>query len=260
MPEMPANEMPAKKREYRAPALEKGLDVLELLAAHRGGLTLAQISNALDRSSSELFRMVQVLEARGYVGRAADEDGLVLTNKLFALGMTRAPAKDLLEAALPVMRAVAQRIGQSCHLAVASGDQMVVVARIEAPGDQGFSVRVGYRRKIVEATSGLVLFAFQPEAVRRRWGAELRAETTDAVWKAFEANGAKARSEGHVQAGSYVTSAVVDLSVPIQGPDGVAAALTCPYVDTPTAIPMPDTVVELQKAAADITSEIRPTA
>lgn len=128
----------AKKRDYRAPALEKGLDVLELLAANRGGLTLTQISSALERSSSELFRMVQVLEARGYVGRAADEDGLILTNKLFALGMARAPAKDLLEAALPTMRAVCPRIGQSCHLAVASGDQMVVVARVEAPGDQGF--------------------------------------------------------------------------------------------------------------------------
>lgn len=254
------SEVPAKKREYRAPALEKGLDVLELLAAHRGGLTLAQISNALDRSSSELFRMVQVLEARGYVGRAADEDGLVLTNKLFALGMTRAPAKDLLEAALPVMRSVAQRISQSCHLAVASGDQMVVVARIEAPGDQGFSVRVGYRRQIVAATSGLVLYAFQPDGVRERWGGELKAGASAATWKAFEANAAQARKDGYVRAGSYVTSAVVDLSVPIHGPDGVAAALTCPYVDTPTALPIADTVTSLQKAAAEITGEIRPTA
>ncbi len=255
------SDVPAtKKREYRAPALEKGLDVLELLAANRSGLTLAQISNALDRSSSELFRMVQVLEARGYVGRAADEDGLVLTNKLFALGMTRAPAKDLLEAALPVMRSIAQRIGQSCHLAVASGDQMVVVARIEAPGDQGFSVRVGYRRPIVEATSGLVLYAFQPEAVRQRWDETLRGSASAAVWKAFQASAAQARKDGYVRADSYVTKAVVDLSVPIYGADGVAAALTSPYVDTPTAISMTDTVAGLQKAAAEITAEIRPTA
>ncbi len=254
------SDVPAKKREYRAPALEKGLDVLELLAAHRGGLTLAQISNALDRSSSELFRMVQVLEARGYVGRAADEDGLVLTNKLFALGMTRAPAKGLLEAALPAMRAVAQRIGQSCHLAVASGDQMVVVARIEAPGDQGFSVRVGYRRPIVEATSGLVLYAFQPDSVRQRWDEALKAGASAVAWKAFQASAAQARQDGHVRADSYVTKAVVDLSVPIHGPDGVAAALTCPYVDTPTAIPMPETVKALLAAATEITGEIRPIA
>ncbi len=254
------SETRAKKREYRAPALEKGLDVLELLAANRSGLTLAQISNALDRSSSELFRMVQVLEARGYVGRAADEDGLVLTNKLFALGMTRAPAKDLLEAAVPIMRGVCQQIGQSCHLAVASGDQMVVVARIEAPGDLGFSVRVGYRRKIVEATSGLVLYAFQPEAVRQRWTKELKPGVNAAVWKDFEAAAGKARFDGFVRGDSFVTKAVVDFSVPIHGPDGVAAALTCPYLDNVSAIATSDTVSILQRAAAEITAEIRPTA
>lgn len=254
------SETRAKKREYRAPALEKGLDVLELLATHRSGLTLAQISNALDRSSSELFRMVQVLEARGYVGRAADEDGLVLTNKLFALGMTRAPAKDLLEAALPIMRSACLQIGQSCHLAVASGDQMVVVARMEAPGDLGFSVRVGYRRKIVEATSGLVLYAFQPEAVRQRLAEDLKPGVGAAAWKAFDAAAGKARVEGFVRSDSYVTKAVVDFSVPVYGPDGVAAALTCPYLDSASAITTADTVAALQRAAAEISAEIRPTA
>ncbi len=249
-----------KKREYRAPALEKGLDVLELLAANRGGLTLAQISNALDRSSSELFRMVQVLEARGYVGPAADEDGLVLTNKLFALGMTRAPAKDLLEAAMPIMRGASQQIGQSCHLAVASGDQMVVVARIEAPGDLGFSVRVGYRRKVVEATSGLVLYAFQTEAVRQGWAKDLKPGVSAPVWKAFEAAAGQARLDGFVRGDSYVTKAVVDFSVPVYGPDGVAAALTCPYLDNVSAIATSDTIAILQRAAAEITAEIRPTA
>ncbi len=252
------SEPSANKRQYRAPALEKGLDVLELLATNRGGLTLAQISNALDRSSSELFRMVQVLEARGYVERAADQDGLVLTNKLFALGMTRAPVKDLLEAALPAMRAVCQVIGQSCHLAVASGRQMVVVARIEAPGDEGYSVRIGYRRKIVEATSGLVLYAFQPDSVRSRWGEDLSDGVPSETWQAFEAKVATARAEGYVKADSYVTKTVVDLSVPVYGVDRVAAALTCPYVATPSAISIPSTIDALKRASAAITAEIRP--
>src|SRR5271170_6716179 len=120
-------------RKYRAPALEKGLDILELLAGSRQPLSLNQISSTLDRSTSELFRMVQVLEFRGYVAIAGSGDGYVLTNKLFAIGMRRAPTKDLIEAALPVMRRLSESIRQSCHLAVASGDQMVVVARVEAP-------------------------------------------------------------------------------------------------------------------------------
>lgn len=251
MPELEDND-----RKYRAPALEKGLDVLELLAAHRTPLTLSQISTALDRSVSELFRMVQVLEFRGYVGPAPKGDGLVLTNKLFALGMTRAPAKDLLEAALPRMRQLSFAIGQSVHMAVASDDQMVVVARVEAPGDLGFSVRVGYRRPLVEATSGLVLYAFQPEAIRTEWRQRLKPLAGAERWNDFEARAKAARAQGHVSAVSAVTRLITDLSAPVMGPEGVAAALTSPYVETPAAIPMADTVAAIQATAREISLEL----
>ena len=243
-------------RKYRAPALEKGLDVLELLAAHRTPLTLSQISTALDRSVSELFRMVQVLEFRGYVGPSPTGEGLVLTNRLFALGMTRAPAKDLLEAALPQMRKLSLAIGQSVHMAVASADQMVVVARIEAPGDLGFSVRVGYRRPVVEATSGLVLYAFQPDKVRSGWRARLKPAAGAELWTDFETRATTARKVGYVRADSAVVRQITDLSAPIMGPEGVAAALTVPYVQTPTAIPMPDTIAAIQATARDISGEL----
>jgi DNA-binding IclR family transcriptional regulator len=243
-------------RRYRAPALEKGLDVLELLAARGAPLTPSQISSALDRSVSELFRMVQVLEFRGYVAQAPGGDGLVLTNKLFALGMTRAPVRDLLEAALPAMRRVSNTISQSCHLAVSSDSQMVVVARIEAPGDQGFSVRVGRRRPLVEATSGLVLYAFQPERVRRDWAERLRSQVAPPAWEAFDAKAGQARVDGYVQEASDVTKHVLDLSVPVMDAEGVAAALTSPYIETPSAIPVPATIAALQAAAREISTEL----
>ena len=91
-------------RKYRAPALEKGLDVLELLASHGAAMTPSQISLALGRSLSELFRMIQVLEFKGYISPSLSGDGYELTNKLFTLGMSRAPVKSLVEAALPRMR------------------------------------------------------------------------------------------------------------------------------------------------------------
>lgn len=205
---------------------------------------------------SELFRMLQVLETRGYVTPADRGDGLVLTNKLFSLGMTRAPAKALMEAALPAMRRLADVIRQSIHLAIASGDQMVVVARIESPGDQGFSVRVGYRRGLVGVTSGLVLYAFQPERARREWASRLRPTVDPATWAAFEARAAQARADGHVCADSDVTRLVVDLSIPVIAPDGVAAALTCPYIVTPSSRSIPETLAEMRAAALDIAREL----
>jgi DNA-binding IclR family transcriptional regulator len=132
--------------KYRAPALEKGLAVLELLAGAREPMSLNAISRQLKRSVSELFRMIQVLESHGYLEVSNSGEGYVLSNKLFALGMARAPTKDLLDVALPIMHRLTAKIGQSCHLVVASGDQMVVVARVEAPGDQRANGAIGDRR------------------------------------------------------------------------------------------------------------------
>lgn len=38
---------------YRAPALDKGLDILELLAGTEEGLSQAEIAKALDRTPTE---------------------------------------------------------------------------------------------------------------------------------------------------------------------------------------------------------------
>ena len=56
---------------YRAPALDKGLDILELLAEHPDGLTRAEIVKELGRGPSEIYRMLERLVARQYVMRSA---------------------------------------------------------------------------------------------------------------------------------------------------------------------------------------------
>lgn len=244
-------------RKYSAPALEKGLDVLELLAARGTPLTMSQIAAELNRSVSELFRMVDALVHRGYVAQSESGEGFELTNKLFALGVARAPAKSLLEDALPEMRKLTRVIGQSCHLAVASENQMVVVARIEAPGNQGYSVRVGYHRPLVDSTSGLVLYAFQAEEVRAEWRSRLAPTVSQKVWKAFDERAATARSHKYVRADSDVTRHIVDLSAPIMGTNEVVAALTCPYIETPLAIPIKDTITAIRNTANEIASKLR---
>lgn len=246
----------ASDQKYRAPALEKGLDILELLASSREPMSLNQISLTLKRSVSELFRMVQVLEFRGYVAIAGSGDGYVLTNKLFAVGMRRAPTKDLIDAALPVMRRLTEKIRQSCHLAVASGDQMVVIARVEAPGDLGFSVRIGYRIALISSASGLVLYAFQPELVRTEWKARLSAGVSRREWVAFERRGHAAREEGYVKVDSTAVGGVIDLSAPVMQFGSVAAALTTPYVRTSQSLTAAETVGQVVLATKEISSDL----
>ena len=242
-------------RKYRAPALEKGLDVLELLAAEKAALNLSTISERLGRSAGELFRMLQVLEYKGFITFSETGAGYVLSNKLFALGMAQAPVRSLLEVAMPIMRRLSVAIGQSCHIAVPSEDQIVVVARIERPGDLGFSVRIGYRREITRATSGLVLFAFQTDEIRRIWlkRCGLKGNAADDFVTRAEA----VRTRGYHQAASHFVQGIVDLSAPVLRSEAAVAALTVPFVHSMPLVASKEAAIgQVREAAANISSEL----
>jgi len=249
---------PQEKQKYRAPALEKGLDVLELLARHKTPLSMSQISTALDRSLSELFRMVHILQDRGYLESAKDGEGLVLTDKLFTLGMTRAPTRSLLEIALPVMRRLSVAIGQSCHLTIPSGDQVVVIARVEAPGELGFSVRKGHRRPFVNTASGVALYGFATAEAQAALRDNLQDTVEPSVWATFEGEVRQAQAQGYVRSESRTVAQIVNFSCPVFAGRAVIAALTSPYVATSLAIPVDETVAHLSAAAKEIAAALAP--
>jgi DNA-binding IclR family transcriptional regulator len=242
---------------YRAPALEKGIDILELLATQSRPMTLTQIVNRLERSHGELFRMVQVLEYRGYIEQDPANDGYRLTDRLFSLGMQQPRTRNLIELALPVMRQLALEGGQSCHLALHSRGEMVVVARMESPEQVGFSVRVGYRRPLVQTASGAVLYAFQPEDIRRRWEKLLDPPLSDKELAEFRVH-AEAVRERHVElTPSRFVAGVTDISAPVMRGGMAAAALTVPYLKKlQPALSARETSVLVRQAADRISGQL----
>ena len=73
---------PTDADRYRAPALDKGLDILELLAEQKDGLTRAEITKSLGRNASEMYRMLERLVVRQYVVRSPAGDRYSLSLKL----------------------------------------------------------------------------------------------------------------------------------------------------------------------------------
>jgi DNA-binding IclR family transcriptional regulator len=237
---------------YRAPALEKGLDVLELLLSARRPMTAARITEALSRSPGQLFRMIQVLERRGFIAQSAD-GGYAPTDRLFSLGLEQAPVKTLLELAIQPMRRLAYDCDQSCHLAVRAGGDIVVIARMESAGPLGFSVRVGYRQSIVTTASGAVLYAFQPPEIRMRWEATFRPALTTAKLKAFRAESARLLARGYERRASQFVDGVTDVSVPITRGGVAVAALTIAFLrKRPEYLSMSETLTAMRETAAQI--------
>ncbi|MDP1730046.1 MAG: IclR family transcriptional regulator [Devosia sp.] len=217
--------------KYRAPALDKGLDILELLAATEEGLSQAEIAKALDRSPNEIYRMLDRLVRRDYVRRIYG-DRYELTLKLFELAHASPPIRRLVSQALPVLRRFARDSEQACHLVIHDRNILVVVAQVDSPGYWNVSIRVGSRISLVNTGSGHVFLAFASPEERELMLEDLEASMREHLTPALQGRLAKVREQGFETMASLQVSGVTNLSVPIFGPVGsVIAALTCPYTE-----------------------------
>ncbi len=239
----------ADAERYRAPALDKGLDILELLSEQPGGLTRSEIVKALDRSPSEIYRMLERLVARDYVSRSPEGDRHSLSLKLFVMANRHPPLNRLASRALPVMEAFAEAVRQSCHLAVLDRGMAAIVVQVSGPGPVSLAVRVGTRIPLATSGSGRVLLAFNPQA-QRELVEVARGTLPD---KALLQGIAKT---GHWIGESHQTYGVIDMSWPLLGPNGEAfAALTCPFLrplDTVGGRSAEDVAALLAEAAREL--------
>ncbi|WP_152044710.1 IclR family transcriptional regulator [Aureimonas psammosilenae] len=223
--------LPEPEERYRAPALDKGLDIIELLSEQPGGLTRAEIVKAMGRSPSEVYRMLERLVARDYVGRSLEGDRYALTMKLFALAHRHPPLRRLVTPAQPLMDDFSRQARQSCHLVAPEGGDAIVVAHASCPGNWEFGIRIGAPIDLLQTGSGETLLAFTaPEALSEllsRWEGSERLP----MFRSIETRLAGHRAKGYRTGKSRQVQGIEDISVPILSPDGHAlAVLTCPFV------------------------------
>ncbi len=242
---------------YTAPALEKGLEIIELLAETETPLSTRAIADRLGRSKGEIFRMVFVLVERGYLTRDATTEELSLSNRLFELGMRTPRSRQLMEIAVPAMEVLSEKTGQSIHLVVVNKGETVVIATASGTAEVSFTLRLGYRRPSLDATSGQIVLAFQDAERRQRMIAEgktiLQKPIPEAKLKRYLDEIAE---KGYLIAQSHDVVGVTDIGAPILGKHGRAiAAIVIPYLDRHGVAAQHDRVLEALCATCQAISD-----
>jgi DNA-binding IclR family transcriptional regulator len=250
----------AKAPNYSVPALEKGLDVLELLAAVAVPQSLAELAVRLDRSSSELFRMLNCLEKRDYISRDPLAGKYALTLKLFTLAHSHSVVEKLLQAARQPMREVTETMRESCHLSVLDRGRLLVIAQEDSPEPVRLSIEVGAVFDAPRTASGRLLLAhLSDDALADALSSSsAAAEFSAAARKQFDRSLAELRSSKVSTADSETIDGVRDVAVLVGAPQaGVTAALATTRL-VRHGRPANDTalVTALRKAAASITRSL----
>jgi DNA-binding IclR family transcriptional regulator len=207
------------------------MDIVELLADAEEGLTVSEISQRLKRRMSELFRIIVVMERRGWLQKDPETSRYNVTYHVLRVAHQGTPAQTLTSAAAPVMQDLSTRINHSCHLVVRTGIQGLVILRQENQRRHAnLSVRLGAVIELATSCSGQVLLAHLDTAVREQLLQTVPRPRAMSRAK-LQATLDKVRKRGYEIHPSTITAGVTDISYPVRGFDGqVMAALTVPYL------------------------------
>ncbi len=132
--------------------LDRGLALLQAVADAGGeAATISELAVAIGASRAAVYRLLVPLSERGLVWR----DGNKVRLGVGLLRLAGQVLPQLREAARPVLRELAEKVGATAHLSVAQGDQAQAVAVVE-PSWTSFHVayRVGTRHPLSAGAAG----------------------------------------------------------------------------------------------------------
>src|SRR5580765_227885 len=213
-----------------ATAVERALNILELVAHRRDGLTNSEISHKLAIPKSSASYILRTLERRGYLRRDAASGPSRLGRKILSPGGNAQSNLDIADVALPFMRSLVERVHLTAHLAVLDQGEAVYIEKVEAPGFFKVNTWVGRRMYLHSTSVGKALLAWLPkqelEAIVRQQGLKKRTPKTIHTASRLLADLELVRDQGHAVDDEENSLGARCLGAPIFDAEGnVTAAL-----------------------------------
>ena len=163
-------------------SVERALSILEAVGQRPGGLTNSEISRKLGIPKSSASYVLRVLERRGYLHRDAESSRYRLGFAVLSLARSVDEGLDVREAALPVLRQLADRCRLTAHLGVLDQGEAVYVDKAEVPGLIKMGTFPGRRTDAHSTSIGKAIIAhlaeLEVEAIARERGLARRTPKT----------------------------------------------------------------------------------
>lgn len=155
----------------RAPAapvqsVDRALTVLEILGS-RGEAGVTEIAAELGVHKSTAFRLVAVLESRGFVEQLADRGKYRLGFGIVRLAGATAAQMDLTREGRRTCEELAVDLGETVNMAILDGDRVVNISQARGAGAITSYNWVGQGTPVHATSSGKVLLAFARGPLRR---------------------------------------------------------------------------------------------
>ena len=144
-------------------SLDRGLGLLEVLAAERRDVSLSELAARFSWDKSTTFRLLTTLVRRGYVDQDSERRKYRLGLKIFDLCYALRMQLDIRARARPFMEQLALNSRETCHLAVLDGGEIVAIEHVESPERIRACADIDPRGPSHCTALGKVLLAYLPD-------------------------------------------------------------------------------------------------
>jgi DNA-binding IclR family transcriptional regulator len=150
------------RARYRVQVLDRSFRILDALAAAPEALSPTELAGSLRLHKSTIHRLLVVLENQRFIRRTADGK-YGLGTKLIEMGSRAMEQLDLGEHAVPFLRQLVEETGETAHVSVLSGTEMMSIANVPGRWTLTTPSTVGRRTQIYCTSVGKAFIAFLPE-------------------------------------------------------------------------------------------------
>jgi len=146
------------------PAARTTLRILSLLAAQRGPIAASTVAATLQLPRSTTYRLLGILEEEGFVLHFTDSRRYGIGVAAFELSSGFSRQEPLTRLGRPILAALVDDLGESAHLAVLHGRDVLYLVEERAQRRPALVTDVGVRLPSHVTASGRALLATLPAA------------------------------------------------------------------------------------------------
>lgn len=204
---------------YRAPNLEKGMFILELLASSNKAMTLNDIRKASKISQTSIYRILHTLVRLGYLLHDESSKKYKLSRKMLMLGFHAIHEQSLLDVVLPKMRELRDIVKETVCFGVMGEEKGLFIEQVLGTHPFCFVLAPGKLFELHCSAPGKAMMAFLPESTRNIYLSKMNFEVFNAntihTKEAYLKELATVRENGYAVDMEEELSGVVCLGVPL---------------------------------------------
>jgi len=218
------------RNETDVPAASATLRILSFLATQRGPVAAATIASQLDLPRSSVYKLLGVLERQGFVLHFPEARRYGIGIAAFELSSGFSRQEPLARLGRPILAALVDRVGESAHLAVLHGRDVLYLIEERAPRRPALVSDVGVRLPAHLAASGRAMLAALPAAQVRALFPDAEAFVHRGVvgelasYGALKRELAETRARGYAFEDGAITPGIASVAVAVLDHAGWPAA------------------------------------